>query len=92
MLAWIDLEMTGLDPAENVIVEIATLITNNDLEILAEGPSLVIQASEDDLAIMDPYVVEMHTKSGLLDEIRNSKVTLEEAGKATLDFLQSYID
>ena len=50
MLAWIDLEMTGLDPAENVIVEIATLITNNDLEILAEGPSLVIQASEDDLA------------------------------------------
>ena len=50
MLAWIDLEMTGLDPVENVIVEIATLITNNDLEILAEGPSLVIQASEDDLA------------------------------------------
>ena len=46
MLAWIDLEMTGLDPAENVIVEIATLITNNDLEILAEGPSLVIQAYE----------------------------------------------
>ena len=92
MHAWIDLEMTGLDPAENVIVEIAALITNNDLEILAEGPSLVIQASEDDLAIMDPYVVEMHTKSGLLDEIRNSKVTLEEAGKATLDFLQSYID
>ena len=92
MLAWIDLEMTGLDPVENVIVEIATLITNNDLEILAEGPSLVIQASEDDLAKMDPYVVEMHTKSGLLDEIRNSEITLEEAGKATLDFLQSYID
>ena len=91
MLAWIDLEMTGLDPAENVIVEIATLITNNELEIIAEGPNLVIKASEGDLAKMDPYVVEMHTKSGLLDEIRNSNVTLEEAGKATLDFLQSYI-
>ena len=83
MLAWIDLEMTGLDPAQNVIVEIATLITDNDLKILAVGPSLVIQASEDDLAKMDPYVVEMHTISGLLDEIRNSEVTLEEAGKAT---------
>tara|TARA_B100001250_G_C19669200_1_gene730684 strand:- start:100 stop:648 length:549 start_codon:yes stop_codon:yes gene_type:complete len=92
MLAWIDLEMTGLDPAENVIVEIATLITNNELEIIAEGPSLVIQATEDDLTKMDPYVVEMHTRSGLLDEIQNSEVTLEEAGKATLDFLRSYID
>ena len=51
MLAWIDLEMTGLDPAENVIVEIATLITNNELEIIAEGPSLVIQATEDDLPL-----------------------------------------
>ena len=92
MLAWIDLEMTGLDPAKNVIVEIATLITNNDLEIIAEGPSLVIQATEDDLAKMDPYVIEMHTRSGLLNEIQNSEVTLEEAGKATLDFLRSHID
>lgn len=91
MLAWIDLEMTGLDPAQNVIVEIATLITNNQLEIIAEGPSLVIQASEGDLAKMDPFVLEMHTKSGLLEEIRKSEVTLEEAGKATLDFLQSHI-
>ena len=74
MLAWIDLEMTGLDPAQNVIVEIATLITNNDLEIIAEGPSLVIQATEDDLAKMDPYVIEMHTRSGLLNEIQNSEV------------------
>ena len=92
MLAWIDLEMTGLDPAKNVIVEIATLITNNDLEIIAEGPSLVIQATEDDLAKMDPYVIEMHTRSGLLNEIQNSEVTLEEAGKATMDFLRSHID
>ena len=91
MLAWIDLEMTGLDPVENVIVEIATLITNDELEIIAEGPSIVIQASEAELAKMDPYVVEMHTKSGLLEEIKKSEISLEEAGKATLEFLQSHI-
>ena len=70
MLAWIDLEMTGLDPDLHVIVEIATLITDDQLNLIAEGPDLVISATEEQLEKMDPVVVEMHTKSGLLDEIK----------------------
>ncbi len=87
-----DLEMTGLDPAKHVIVEIATLLTDDDLNIVAEGPDLVIKASEDELAAMDKVVVDMHTKSGLLDQIRASTVTLEEAGEQTLAFLREHID
>ncbi len=86
-----DLEMTGLDPARHVIVEIATLLTDDDLNVIAEGPELVITATEDELALMDPVVVEMHTKSGLLDRIRASEVTLEEATEQTLAFLKSHI-
>jgi oligoribonuclease len=91
VLAWMDLEMTGLDPAKHVIVEIATLITNDDLEIIAEGPELVIHASEEELAGMDQVVLDMHTKSGLLPEIRSSTVTLEQAGAETLAFLTEHI-
>ncbi|MEM7338034.1 MAG: oligoribonuclease [Actinomycetota bacterium] len=86
-----DLEMTGLDPARHVIVEIATLITDDDLNIIAEGPDLVIQATDDELALMDPVVVEMHTRSGLLEQIKASEVTLEEAGAQTLAFLKEHI-
>ena len=91
MLAWIDLEMTGLDPDVHVIVEIATLITDDQLNLIAEGPDLVISATEEQLEKMDPVVVEMHTKSGLLDEIKASKITLEEAGSQTLSFLMEHI-
>ena len=91
MLAWIDLEMTGLDPDLHVIVEIATLITDDQLNLIAEGPDLVISATEEQLKKMDPVVVEMHTKSGLLDEIKASKSTLEEAGSQTLSFLMEHI-
>ena len=91
MLAWIDLEMTGLDPDLHVIVEIATLITDDQLNLVAEGPDLVISATEEQLKKMDPVVVEMHTKSGLLDEIKASKITLEEAGSQTLSFLMEHI-
>ncbi|MFM2073607.1 MAG: oligoribonuclease [Actinomycetota bacterium] len=83
--------MTGLDPAKNVIVEIATLITSDDLEIIAEGPDLVVHQSEEALALMEPIVVEMHTKSGLLDSIRASTITLEEAGAATLEFIKAHV-
>lgn len=86
-----DLEMTGLDPAENVIVEIATLVTDDDLTIIAEGPDLVVHATDEDLAKMDEVVVEMHTRSGLLDAIRSSTVTLEEAGAATLAFIRQHV-
>jgi oligoribonuclease len=86
-----DLEMTGLDPATNVIVEIATIITDNDLNIVAEGPDLVVHATDEELAIMEPIVVEMHTRSGLLTAIQESTITLEEAGAATLAFIKQYV-
>ncbi|OWY59414.1 oligoribonuclease, partial [cyanobacterium TDX16] len=79
-----DLEMTGLDATSDVIVEIATLVTDDDLQVVAEGPDLVVQAPEPALAGMDDVVVEMHTRSGLLDAIHASTVTLAEAGAATL--------
>ncbi len=91
MLAWIDLEMTGLDPAQHVIVEIATLLTDNDLNIIAEGPELVVKSSETELAKMDKVVLDMHTKSGLLEQIKTSTISLEDAGKQTLDFLREHI-
>ncbi len=87
-----DLEMTGLDPAKHVIVEIATLITDDELNIVAEGPELVIHATDDQLAGMEPVVVEMHTKSGLLEQIKNSTITLEEAGAQTLAFLKEHLE
>ena len=86
-----DLEMTGLDPATDRIVEIATLITDDELNIVAEGPDIVVHQPDDVLAKMLPVVVEMHTKSGLLDEIRRSTVTLEDAGKQTLSFIRAHV-
>jgi len=91
MLAWMDLEMTGLDPARHTIVEVATLITDDQLEVVAEGPDLVISASADQLAGMDDVVRAMHTKSGLLDAILASTTSLAEAGEATLAFLRQHI-
>ncbi len=91
MLAWMDLEMTGLDPSHDTIVEIATLITDDDLNVLAEGPDLVITADPGALAAMADVVRNMHTKSGLLAEIEASSTTVEEAGRATLEFLRQHI-
>jgi oligoribonuclease len=91
VLVWMDLEMTGLEPDTDVIVEIATLVTDDDLNIVAEGPDLVIHQPADVLAIMKPIVVEMHTKSGLLDAIASSTITLEEAGAATLEFIKLHV-
>jgi len=91
VLAWMDLEMTGLDPDRHVIVEIATLITDDDLNVVAEGPDLVIHQPEEALAAMSPVVVEMHTRSGLLEAIRASTVSLEEAGEQTLAFLRAHL-
>jgi len=91
VLVWMDLEMTGLEPETDVIVEIATLITDDDLNIIAEGPDLVIHQSDEVLARMNQVVVDMHTKSGLLEAIKSSTVTLEEAGAATLEFIRQHI-
>lgn len=86
-----DLEMTGLDPGRHIIVEIATLITDDDLEIVAEGPDIVIAASEAELGGMDEVVRAMHARSGLLEAIHGSTVSLQRAGEATLDFLRQHI-
>ena len=91
MLAWMDLEMTGLEPDRHVIVEIATLLTDDDLELIAEGPDLIVHATPEQLAEMDDFVTNMHTRSGLLDQITASTISLEEAGAQTLAFLQEHI-
>ena len=86
-----DLEMTGLDIGRHVIVEIATLVTDDDLAIVAEGPDLVIHQPPEALAAMDDVVRDMHTRSGLLAAIEASTLSLEEAGRATLDFLREHV-
>ena len=90
MLAWMDLEMTGLDPASHVIVEIATLITDDDLQIIAEGPDLVVHATEEELAEMDDFVTDMHEKSGLTEQVRTSTVSMEEAEDAVLALIAEH--
>ena len=87
-----DLEMTGLDPDTDVIVEIATLITDDDLAIVAEGPDLVVHQPPEVLDRMGDFVRSMHTKSGLLGAIEASTTTLDEASKATMAFLREHID
>jgi oligoribonuclease len=86
-----DLEMTGLEPARHTIVEIATIITDDGLRIIAEGPDLVVHATDEQLALMDQVVVDMHTRSGLLDAIRSSTLSLEEAGQQTLAFIKEHV-
>jgi oligoribonuclease len=91
MLVWMDLEMTGLDHTRDRIVEIATIVTDDELEVIAEGPDLVIHEPDEVLAAMDPFVVEMHTRSGLLEAIRTSTVDLATAGAATLEFIRAHV-
>ncbi|MFZ2056717.1 MAG: oligoribonuclease [Acidimicrobiales bacterium] len=91
MLAWMDLEMTGLDPARNVIVEIATIVTDDELNIVAEGPDLVIGATPAQLADMEDVVRRMHTTSGLLTAIGRSTVTVDYAAAATLEFVKTHV-
>ena len=83
--------MTGLEPERHTIVEIATLITDDDLEIIAEGPDLVVFQPPEALAEMDEFVTNMHTRSGLLPAIAASTLSLEEAGAQTLAFLKEHI-
>jgi len=91
VLAWMDLEMTGLAPARHVIVEIATLVTDDDLNVVAEGPDLVVGATEEQLGRMDEVVLSMHTRSGLLEAVRASTMSLEDAGARTLEFLRAQV-
>ena len=86
-----DLEMTGLDPARHAIVEIATLVTDDELNVVAEGPDLVINPGTEALSRMEDIVRTMHTKSGLLKAIEKSTTTLDEAGAATLAFIKEHV-
>ena len=83
--------MTGLDAARDVIVEVATLITDDELQVVAEGPDLVVSASPEQLAAMGQVVRDMHTRSGLLAAIEASTLSLEDAGSATLDFIRAHV-
>jgi oligoribonuclease len=84
-----DLEMTGLDPARHVIVEIATLVTDDDLHITAEGPDIVVHHPPEALEQMDDFVQKMHERSGLLERIKTSTTSLAEAGALTLEFIKA---
>ena len=91
-LIWIDLEMTGLKPDTDRIIEIATLVTDADLNILAEGPVLAISQSEQRLAAMDDWNQLHHGQSGLIDRVKNSTLDEAAAAQRTLDFLLHYSD
>jgi oligoribonuclease len=90
-LVWIDLEMTGLDVERHRIVELAVLVTDAHLEMLADGLDLVVHQPPDVLAEMDDFVRKMHTKSGLLTEIERSSLTLEDAGKLAVEFITQFV-
>ena len=90
-LIWIDLEMTGLDTNRDYIIEIATVITDGALNILAEGPVLAIHQSDETLNAMDNWNQNQHGKSGLIDRVRASQVSVADAERLTLEFLRQYV-
>lgn len=90
-LIWIDLEMTGLNPLSDVILEIATLVTDAELNILAEGPELVIHQPQTVLDAMDEWNQTHHGQSGLIDRVLSSGITVEDAEQQTLAFLKSWV-
>jgi oligoribonuclease len=89
-LVWIDCEMTGLDPSKHVLLEIATIVTDYDLNVVAEGPALTIRNGKVALARMDPWSRRTHTKSGLLARVEAEGVALEDAERQTLRFLRRW--
>ena len=90
-LIWIDLEMTGLEPDSDVILEIATIVTDAQLNVLAEGPSLVVHQSDAVLDGMNPWCIEQHGKSGLTQRVRESRIDTAEAEARTLEFLRQWV-
>ena len=91
LLAWIDLEMTGLDPEKHYIIEIACLVTDSNLNIVAEGPEIAIFQDEDILSLMNEWNVKQHTSSGLVEKIKSSDISIKEAEEECLKFFQSHI-
>ena len=90
-LIWIDLEMTGLDPLQERIIEIATVITDSDLNVLAEGPSIVINQSEELIKAMDEWNTNQHAKSGLTERVLKSTVKEAQAESETIEFLKQWV-
>jgi oligoribonuclease len=91
-LVWIDLEMTGLDPDRDRIIEIATIVTNSELDILAEGPVIAIHQPDAVLDAMDDWNRNTHGASGLIDRVRRSRSSVAEAEQQTLAFLEAHAD
>ena len=90
-ICWLDLEMTGLDPEVERIIEIATIVTDYDLNIIDVGPNLVIKQSEELINSMDDWNTEQHNKSGLVQDVRNSIISERDAELETLEFLKKYM-
>jgi oligoribonuclease len=91
-LIWIDLEMTGLNPDQDRIIEIATVITDKELTVLAEGPVLAIHQTDDVLGAMDEWNTRQHATSGLTERVRASSVSETAAEQTTLQFIRQYVD
>ena len=91
LLVWIDCEMTGLDLGKDKLIEVAALVTDPELRILGEGVDLVIHADDAALDAMPPVVRDMHTKSGLTDEVRRSAITMAEAEEAVLAYVKEHV-
>ncbi|MGB8366943.1 MAG: oligoribonuclease [Candidatus Babeliales bacterium] len=91
-LVWIDLEMTGLNPDQDVILEIACIVTDGQLAIIKEGPSLIIHQPEEKLKQMNTWSQEQHALSQLTQEVRNSTISVIQAEEQVLDFLQNYCE
>ncbi|MEN8802232.1 MAG: oligoribonuclease, partial [Thiogranum sp.] len=91
-LIWIDLEMTGLNTIEDEIIEIATIVTDSQLNPLAEGPVLAIHQPDEVLNGMDEWNTRQHGKSGLTQRVRDSKLTTQDAERLTLEFLAEHVD
>jgi oligoribonuclease len=90
-LIWIDLEMTGLDTQNDLIIEIATIVTDGELNILAEGPMLAIHQSDDIMNGMDEWNTKQHGKSGLTERVKKSTLDEREAERQTIEFLKQYV-
>ena len=90
-LIWIDLEMTGLEPERDVIIEMATIVTDSDLNVLAEGPVIAVHQSDEALAAMDEWNTRTHGQSGLTQRVRESKIDTATAEAQTIAFLEQWV-
>lgn len=91
-LIWIDLEMTGLDTMKDEIIEIATIVTDKDLNVLQEGPVIAIKTDKNIIDSMDEWNTKQHNKTGLVERVLKSSYSYEDAEKLTIEFLEIYLD